>query len=98
MLFRSLTQDFHNDIIEATKHQLQTLADKQKTHLQHPLLELADDKEDLALIAVIEDFALEDMTKLLHYMDQKHPLLVVVSSVKDLGSNLDDGDDDGDDE
>jgi len=94
----ALTQDFHNDIIQATKRQLQTLADKRKTRSQRPLSELADSKEDLALIEEIEDFALEDMTKLLYYMDQKHPLLVMVSSVKDLGFNLEDSDDDGDDE
>jgi hypothetical protein len=91
----TLTQDFHNNIIKAMKCQLQTFADKRKTCSQCPLSELAD---DLALIEEIKDFALEDMTKLLYYMDQKHPLLVVVSSVKDLGFNLEDSDDVGDDE
>jgi importin-5 len=94
----ALSRDFHNDIIETTKRQLQTLADKLKTYSQRPPSELADDKEDLTLIKEIEDFALEDMAKLLYYMDPKHPLLVPVSSAKYLGFNLEDSDDDGDDE
>jgi len=52
-----------------------------------PASELADDKDDLGLIEEIEDFALEDMAKLLYYVDPQHPLLVAVSSMKDLGFN-----------
>jgi importin-5 len=85
----ALSQEFHNGIIEATKRQLQTLADKRKKRSQRPPSELADDKED---------FALEDMAKLLYYMDPKHPLLVAVSSVKDLGLNQGGSDEDEDDE
>jgi len=81
----ALSQEFHNGIIEATKRQLQTLADKRKKRSQRPPSELADDKED---------FALEDMAKLLYYMDPKHPLLVAVSSVKDLGLNQGGSDED----
>jgi len=94
----ALSQEFRNGVVEATKRQLQTLADKRKTRSQRPASELADDKEDLALIEEIEDFALEDMAKLLYYMDPKHPLLVAVSSVKDLGLSQEDSDDDGGDE
>lgn len=94
----SLSQEFHNGIIEATKRQLQTLADKRKNRMQRPASELADDKEDLALMEEIEDFALEDMAKLLYYMDPKHSLLVAISSVKDLGFNQEGSDDDADDE
>jgi hypothetical protein len=71
------------------KRQLQTLADKRKKRSQRLPSELADDKED---------FALEDMAKLLYYMDPKHPLLVAVSSVKDLGLNQGGSDEDEDDE
>lgn len=94
----ALSQEFHNGVVEALKRQLQTLADKRKNRSQRPASELADDKEDLALIEEIEDFALEDMAKLLYYMDPKHPLLIAVSSVKDLGLNEEESDDDGDDE
>jgi importin-5 len=93
----SLSNEFCNGITEATKRQLQILADKRKNRSQRPASELADDTEDLALMEEIEDFALEDMAKLLYYLDPKHPLLVAVSSVKDLGFNQEDSDDDRDD-
>ncbi|KIM73570.1 hypothetical protein PILCRDRAFT_829051 [Piloderma croceum F 1598] len=93
----SLSNEFCNGITEATKRQLQILADKRKNRSQRPASELTDDTEDLALIEEIEDFALEDMAKLLYYLDPKHPLLVAVSSVKDLGFNQEDSDDDRDD-
>jgi hypothetical protein len=92
----ALSEEFRIGVTEATKRQLQILADKRKNRSQRPASELADDKEDLALMEEIEDFALEDMAKLLYYMDSKHPLLVAVSSVKDLGLNQDDSDDDED--
>jgi hypothetical protein len=94
----ALSQEFRDGIIEATKRQLQTFADKRKNRTQRPSSELADDKEELALTEEIEDFALEDMAKLLYYMDPKHPLLVAVSSVKDLGLNQEESDEDEDDE
>jgi hypothetical protein len=94
----SLSQEFHNSIIEAAKRQLQILADKRKNRSQRPASELTDDKDDLALIEEIEDFALEDMAKLLYYMDPQHPLLVAVSSMKDLSFNQENTDNDGDDE
>jgi hypothetical protein len=69
-----------------------------KNRSQRPASELTDDKDDLALIEEIEDFALEDMAKLLYYMDPQHPLLVAVSSMKDLSFNQENTDNDGDDE
>ena len=90
----SLTPEFQTGIIEATKRQLQTLADKRKNRKQRPANEIADAREDMALFEEIEDFALEDMAKLLYYMDPEHPLLVAVSSVKDMGFNRGDSDED----
>ena len=40
------------------------------------------------LIEEMEDFALEDMMKVLRTMDANHPLLVAVSSVRELGLHL----------
>jgi len=80
----ALSQEFHNGIIEATKRQLQTFADKRKNCTQRPSSELADDKEELALTEEIEDFALEDMAKLLYCMDPKHPLLQYFSTTLDM--------------
>ena len=49
------------------------------------------------LLEEIEDFALEDMAKLLMMLDSNHPLLVAVASVRELGTGRwevdgDDGD------
>jgi len=46
----------------------------------------------MALLEEIEDFALEDMGRMLTSLDSNHPLLVAVSSVKDLGFNSWDSD------
>ena len=44
-----------------------------------------NEKEDIALLEEIEEFALEDMAKLLASLDPNHALLVAISSVKALG-------------
>ena len=95
---QTLTPEFHNGIMEATKRQLQTLAEKRKNRSQRPRSELEDDKEDMALLEEIEDFALEDMGKCLYYLDTQSPLLVAVTSVKDMGFNQADSDDEEDDD
>ena len=53
-----------------------------------------NDKEEMVLLEEIEDFALEDMGKMLIAFDGNHSLLVVVSSVKDLGFNSWDNEED----
>ncbi|KII95405.1 hypothetical protein PLICRDRAFT_86789 [Plicaturopsis crispa FD-325 SS-3] len=91
----SLSREFHDGIIEATKRQLQSLADRRKARAGRPAAELEEDKEDIALIEEMEDFTLEDMGKLLTYLSPNHPLLIAVSSVRELGSNTyDEGDGD----
>lgn len=47
--------------------------------------ELEEEREDVALLEELEDFALDDIAKLLKLFDPAHPLLVAVSSVKELG-------------
>jgi importin-5 len=89
----SLSQEFHDGIIEATKRQLQVLADKRKHRAQKLVSDLEDDKEDLALLEEMEDFALEDMGKMLQYFDPNHPLLIAISGVRELGFNQWDDDD-----
>lgn len=85
----SLPQEVHDGIIEATKRQLQSIADRRKSRAGKPASELADDKEDLMLVEEMEDFALEDMGKMLTTLDQNHSLLVAVGSVRELGLHLD---------
>ncbi|THG94123.1 hypothetical protein EW026_g7284 [Hermanssonia centrifuga] len=84
----ALPQDIQVGIIEATKRQLQALADRRKARAVRPASEVADDKEDLMLIEEMEEFALEDMAKMLSTFDPNHPLLIAISSVRDLGLHL----------
>lgn len=91
----ALSQEYHNGILEATKCQLQLLADRRKGRTNRAASEAGEnDKEEMALLEEIEDFALEDMGKMLKAFDGNHPLLVAVSSVKDLGFNSWDSDED----
>ena len=48
-----------------------------------------DEREEILLMEELEDFALEEITKLLKYLDPNHSLLVAVSSVKELGLRSD---------
>ena len=52
------------------------------------------DDDDLALLEEMEDFALEDMARMLVYFDSNHPLLVAVASVKELAVGRWESDDD----
>lgn len=81
--------------MEATKRQLHLLADRRKGRANRATSEAGEnDKEEMALLEEIEDFALEDMGKMLNAFDPNHSLLVAVSSVKDLGFNSWDSDED----
>jgi len=109
----SLAPEFHNGIIEATKRQLQGMADKRKARAARSLSMTSSgtlnpmggmardleegDEEDLALLEEIEDFALEDMTRLLINFDQAHPLLIAVSGVRELAVAAKWDSDEGDD-
>ncbi|KZT00064.1 ARM repeat-containing protein [Laetiporus sulphureus 93-53] len=83
-----LAPQIHDGIMEATKHQLQGIADKRKARAARPASDLADEKDDLMLLEEMEDFALEDMAKMLIAFDSNHQLLIAVSSVRDLGLQL----------
>lgn len=101
----ALPRDFHDGVIDATKRQLQILADKRRARANRiahsnnggeAKVDLEDEREDMALLEEIEDFALDDMAKMLAAFDTAHPLLVAVSSVKDLGvSQYDSDEEDG---
>jgi hypothetical protein len=96
----ALSPQFHEGIIEATKRQLHSLADKRKARAakaNNPAFAAEVDKDEMALVEEIEDFALEDMGKMLTTFDVNHPLLVAVASVRDLGfNNTYDSDEEGD--
>jgi hypothetical protein len=94
----ALAQEYHTGIIEATQRQLQAFADRRKSRANQVASDPETDKEDMALVEEFEDFALDDMAKLLAMFDPNHRLLVAVSSVRDLGLNSWESEDDGDDE
>jgi hypothetical protein len=75
-------------LVEASKRQLQILAEKRKRRGGKSQAEIEDEREDLALFEELEDFALDDMEKTLKYLDPAHPLLVAISSVRQLGLGL----------
>ncbi|KAI0253631.1 armadillo-type protein [Lactifluus subvellereus] len=80
----------------AAKQQLQVLADKRKVRSTRTAAEIEEDREDLALLEEMEEFALEDMAKMLGLFDSNHPLLIAISSVRELGLGLGAWDSDGD--
>lgn len=90
----SLPQDYHVGAAEATKRQLHVIAEKRRRRARKTSQEVEDEREDLALVEEMEDYALEDMEKMLKYFDPAHPLLVAVSSVRDLGLGLAEWEDD----
>ncbi|KZT64897.1 ARM repeat-containing protein [Daedalea quercina L-15889] len=92
----AIPTDLHDGVVEATKRQLQSLADKRKARAARPTNQIEEEREDLTLIEEMEEFALEDMQKLLVSFDPNHPLLVAISSVRDLGLHL--AQSDGEDE
>jgi importin-5 len=68
------------------KRQLQLLANCCKGHANNVAAEAGEtNKDDMVLLEEIEDFVLEDIGKLLMAFDSNHPLLVAVSSVRELG-------------
>ena len=79
----------------AAKQQLQVLADKRKARSTRTAAEIEEDREDLALLEEMEEFALEDMAKMLGLFDTNHPLLIAISSVRELGLGLGAWDSDG---
>ncbi|KAI0684888.1 ARM repeat-containing protein [Cytidiella melzeri] len=97
-----LPQEVYDATIEATKRQLQLIADRRKARSGKPASEVAEDREDLMLVEEMEDFALEDMGKLVAMLDTDsdnttNPLTIAISSVRELGLHLEqwDSEDEG---
>ena len=66
-----LPAEYHNGVIEATKRQLQIIADRRRARANANASGLAEeeDKEDLALYEEMEDFALEEMSRMVRVLD-----------------------------
>lgn len=90
----AVATELHDGVIEATKRQLQSLADKRKARAARPAAQIEEEREDLKFVEELEEFALEDMHKLLVVFDPNHPLLVAMSSVRQLGLHLGQGESD----
>ncbi|KAL1738075.1 hypothetical protein HDZ31DRAFT_78656, partial [Schizophyllum fasciatum] len=85
-------EEMYNAVMDATKRQLHAMAERRRGRTARAQSMTAggsmfdaDERDDMALMEEIEEFCLEDMAKLLAMFDKDHPLLVAVSSVKDLG-------------
>ncbi|KAG8908141.1 hypothetical protein FRB99_000169 [Tulasnella sp. 403] len=85
----SLPADLTNDVIATTQKKLHAIAQRRKQRTDHLLSQgredFEDEREDIALLEELEDFVLDEVTRLLHLFDSNHPLLVVVGSVRELG-------------
>ncbi len=86
----ALAPEFRQGIVDATKRQLNALADKRKARAARPAHELREEREDLALIQEMEDFAIEDMAKVLRTVEAPGDLMIAVSSLRQLALNLSD--------
>ncbi|KAL7277457.1 hypothetical protein ACG7TL_008378 [Trametes sanguinea] len=86
----ALAPEFRAGIVEATKRQLNALAEKRKARAARPAHELREEREDLALIQEMEDFAIEDMAKVLRAVDAPPELNIAISSLRQLALNLPD--------
>jgi hypothetical protein len=82
----ALAPEFVEGIIKATQGQLHLLAQKRRGRLERAHgKDWEEEKEDIMLMEEMEDFALEEITRLLEFFDRENPLLVAVGSIKDLG-------------
>lgn len=84
----SLPPDLTLDILAATKRKLYGLAQDRKKRSAHLFSQSSgdvdEDQEDMALLEQLEDFALDEMARFCRMIDPNHPLLVAISSVRDL--------------
>jgi len=91
-----LAAEFREGILYCTRSQLQSIADKRKARAMKLSSsqngdgtgidgDVDDEVEDMQLLEELEDYALDDISKLLKYFNVNHPLLIAVSSVSDLG-------------
>ncbi|TRM64570.1 armadillo-type protein [Schizophyllum amplum] len=85
-------EEMYNAVMDATKRQLHAMAERRRGRTARAQAMAsggsmfdADERDDMALMEEIEEFCLEDMAKLIAMFDKDHPLLIAVSSVKDLG-------------
>lgn len=81
----ALSEANHEMFIQATQQQLHTLATRRQTRSERIHgLDWQEEHEDMLLMEEMEGFALDEMQKALEVLDPSHPLLIAVSSVREL--------------
>ena len=96
----NLPQEYRHSIIDITKHHLQALADKRKGRsIRLTRIGEVDglDKEDVSLYEQLEEYMLQEMERLSSELldgNEKQVMRIAISSVRDLGLNDWDDDDD----
>lgn len=93
----NLSPEFRESILVATRNQLQGIAEKRRSRVNRSQKDdnagvtgdlEDDDREEMALLEELEDYALTEMAGMLRYFDANHPLLIAIGSVKELSCNL----------
>lgn len=92
----SIPSSIYDGVIKATQNQLQVLAQIRKRRSEKSARELQEERDDVALLEEMEEFAFEEMAKMLQLFDESHPLLVAIGSLKALGIRTDHWENDGD--
>jgi len=105
----NLSPEFRESVLVATRNQLQGIAEKRRSRVNRSRsqkdavvtqagaggdMEDDDDREEMALLEELEDYALTEMAAMLRYFDPNHPLLIAIGSVKELSCNLNYSDED----
>lgn len=92
----SLPPQIHDGIMEGTRRQLQSMADKRKKRSEEAIAPGGEDKKELLMWSEeVEDYALDEIATMLKDFSETHELLMAVSSVRDLGVFLNGGIDGG---
>ena len=92
----SIPSAIYDGVIKATQNQLQVLAQKRKRRAEKSARELQEEREDVALLEEMEEFAFEEMGKMLQLFDESHSLLVAIGSLKALAIRTAQWDSEGD--
>ncbi|KAF8521902.1 ARM repeat-containing protein [Hysterangium stoloniferum] len=92
----SLPPAVYEGILRSTQNQIQMLAQKRKRRAEKSPRELQEERDDVALLEEMEEFAFEEMGKMLQFFDPAHPLLYAISSLKELGIRTELWDKEGD--
>jgi hypothetical protein len=86
---QTVPSDISNDIVHETEKKLHTIAQKRKFRAEHLLVQdaedSAEDQDDVRMLEELEDFVLDEVARFLGLLNSNHPVLIAVSSVRQLG-------------